>query len=298
MDLQFGVDLSTSAAPGADPVRDARRREELGFDFLTVSDHLHGAHPTFETWTLLTWAAAHTQHIGLLTNVLGLPYRPPPVVAKMAETLDRLSRGRLTLGLGAGGSNDEAEGFGLEARSPGDKIAALREAIEIIRGVWAEDYFEYRGEHYHTGGANIVPKPRRHIPIWIGSYGSRAVQLTGRLADGWSPSLPYLPLDQAIEAGKVLRRAEAEAGRPPGSVTFNYNVPIRIGGKARDDRTVAGTPEEIVERLRRFVEAGFTSMSFWPIGDQDEQTARLADEILPALRSLPVEHPRERYHGR
>lgn len=288
MTLQFGVDLSTSAATGADPVRDARRREALGFDFLTVSDHLHGAHPTFETWTLLTWAAAHTERIGLVTNVLGLPYRPPAVVAKMAETLDRLSGGRLTLGLGAGGNDEEAEAFGLEVRSPGAKVAALREAVEIIRGVWSEDYFEYRGEHYQTGGANIVPKPRRSIPIWIGAYGPRALELTGRVADGWSPSLPYLPLDRAIEGMKIVRRAEAEAGREPGSVLFNYNMAVRVGGRARDDRMVAGTPEEIIERLRGFIEAGFTSLSFWPVGDQEEQTARLATEILPVLRAAPV----------
>jgi probable F420-dependent oxidoreductase len=283
--LQFGVDLSTSAAPGSDPVRDARRREELGFDFLTVSDHLHGTHPTYETWTLLTWAAAHTERIGLLTNVLGLPYRPPAVVAKMAESLDRLSGGRLTLGLGAGGNNEEAEGFGLEVRSPGEKIEALGEAIEVIRGAWTEDYFTYRGRYYHTGGANIVPKPKRRIPVWVGAYGPRGLEMTGRLADGWSPSLPYLPLERAVEAGKIIRRAEADAGREPGAVVFNYNMAIRIGGRARDDRTVAGTPEEIVERLRTFVEAGFISMSFWPIGDQDEQTARLATEIVPVLRA-------------
>lgn len=291
MDLQFGVDLSTSAAPGADPIRDARRREELGFDFLTVSDHLHGTHPTFETWTLLTWTAAHTERIGLLTNVLGLPYRPPPVVAKMAESLDRLSGGRLTVGLGAGGSNDEAEGFGLEVRSPGGKVAALGEAIEIIRGVWTQDSFAYTGDHFHTGGATIVPKPQRRIPIWVGSYGPRAVELTGRLADGWSPSLPYLPLDRAVEAGQIVRRAGAEVGREPGSVTFNYNIPIRIGGRARDDRTVAGTPDQIVEQLHTFITAGFTSMSFWPIGDAEEQTARLATEIVPALRSRWVSEP-------
>lgn len=287
VNLQFGVDLSTSAAPGADPVRDARRREELGFDFLTVSDHLHGTHPTYETWTVLTWAAAHTERIGLLTNVLAVPYRPPPVVAKMAESLDRLSGGRLTLGLGAGANNGEAEAFGLTLRDPGAKIDALRETIEIIRRLWREDRVTYSGTQFHTDGANIVPKPQRHIPISVGVYGPRAVALAGRLADGWSPSLPYLLLPQAIEAGKILRRAEAEAGREPGSVVFNYNMAIRIGGKAHDDRTVAGSVDEIIERLRTFINAGFTSMSFWPIGDQEEQTARLAVEVLPVLRALP-----------
>lgn len=288
MQLQFGVDLSTSAAPGSDPVRDARWREELGFDFLTVSDHLHGSHPTYETWTVLTWAAAHTERIGLLSNVLALPYRPPAVVAKMAESLDRLSGGRLTLGLGAGGPNGEAEAFGLATRTPGQKIEALGEAVEIIGRLWREDHVSFSGTHFHTEGANILPRPQRSIPIWLGVYGRRGLELTGRLADGWSPSLPYLSPDRAIEAMNIIRRAEVEAGREPGSVRFNYNMGIRIGGKARDERIVSGSVDEIVERLQSFIRAGFTSMSFWPLGDQDEQTGRLATEILPALRSSSI----------
>src|SRR5437868_1743533 len=99
MTVSIGVSLSTSAAPDADPVRDARRAEELGYDFLTVSDHPSGTHATYETWTVLTWVAAHTERIGLMTNVLGLPYREPVIVAKMAESLDRLSGDRFILGL-------------------------------------------------------------------------------------------------------------------------------------------------------------------------------------------------------
>jgi alkanesulfonate monooxygenase SsuD/methylene tetrahydromethanopterin reductase-like flavin-dependent oxidoreductase (luciferase family) len=80
-DVRFGIALSTSAAPGADPAREGRAIEDLGFDLLSVSDHLTGTHPTFETWTVLAWAAAATSRVRLATTVLGLPYRHPPVVA-------------------------------------------------------------------------------------------------------------------------------------------------------------------------------------------------------------------------
>src|SRR5436305_3673109 len=223
--LSFGTSLSTSAARGADPVGDARRAEALGFDFLTVSDHLHGTHPTFETWTVLTWAAAHTERIGLVTNVLGLPYRHPSVVAKMAESLDRLSGGRLTLGLGAGGNNQEAAGFGLVQRSPREKIDALREAVELIRTFWREETVTYQGAHFQADEGRIEPKPQRSIPIWLGTYGPRGIELTGRLANGWTPSLPYLPLPRAIEMRKRLRAAAEAAGRSPDNVVCNYNVP-------------------------------------------------------------------------
>ena len=135
--LRFGVSINQSAAPEAGPVREAQRAEELGFDFVSVTDHLHGTRPTHETWTLLTWLAASTSRIGLLTDVLGLPYRAPSVVAKMAASLDQLSGGRLTLGLGAGGSDEEFQGFGLPLRPPGGKIEALGEAIEVMRGAEA-----------------------------------------------------------------------------------------------------------------------------------------------------------------
>src|SRR5438309_7239705 len=89
--LLFGLNVSTSAAPGADPVADARAAEELGFDFVSANDHPCGTEPTHELWTMLTWIAAHTSRIGIATRVLGVPYRSPAVVAKMAATLDLLS---------------------------------------------------------------------------------------------------------------------------------------------------------------------------------------------------------------
>ncbi|MGH2651238.1 MAG: LLM class flavin-dependent oxidoreductase, partial [Actinomycetota bacterium] len=113
MDLRFGVTVIPSASDRSDPVGEARHAEELGFDLVTLWDHLYGTRPSYETWTLLTWMAASTSRISVGTNVLGLPYRNPVVIAKMAETLDRLSGGRLILGLGAGGNDAEFEAFGL-----------------------------------------------------------------------------------------------------------------------------------------------------------------------------------------
>src|SRR6266705_6891153 len=134
-DMLFGLGLSTSARPGTDPAADARRAEDLGFDFVSASDHPCGTHPTYETPTMLAFVAAATSRIRVATRVLGVPYRPPPMVAKMAETLDRLSGGRLILGLGGGYSDDEFRAFGLGTPTPRDKIDGLEEAIRIIRGL-------------------------------------------------------------------------------------------------------------------------------------------------------------------
>src|SRR5947207_13744300 len=190
-DLLFGLGLSTSARPGTDPAADARRAEDLGFDFVSASDHPCGSQPTYETWTMLSWIAARTSRIGVATRVLGVPYRPPAVVAKMAETLDRLSGGRLILGLGGGYSDDEFRAFGLGAFSPRDKVDGLEEAIRIARGLWSEREFTFSGRLYRTDRAELEPKPAHRIPIWLGTYGPRALALTGRLAEGWIPSLRF-----------------------------------------------------------------------------------------------------------
>src|SRR5919198_6664926 len=105
--IQFGLNISTTADQGADPVGDAKRAEELGFDFVSSSDHPGTSSPNYETWTMLSWIAASTSRIGIATRVLGVPFRPPALLAKMAATLDALSGGRLILGLGGGSGDDE-----------------------------------------------------------------------------------------------------------------------------------------------------------------------------------------------
>jgi alkanesulfonate monooxygenase SsuD/methylene tetrahydromethanopterin reductase-like flavin-dependent oxidoreductase (luciferase family) len=284
--LTFGISLSTSADPGMDPVQAARQVEDLGFDFLSVSDHPMGNHATFETWTLLTWVAAATSRIGLVPNVIGLAYRPPAMVAKMAETLDRLSRGRVTLGLG-GGANDAAIGaFGLPVLTPTQKIEALRDGTAVIRGLWSQSPFSYQGKVYRVENARIEPKAQRDIPIWFGTYGPKGLALTGRIADGWSPSLPYAPFPQVIQMREQVLRAAETAGRDPASITCNYNLGVLVDESARGtDRSMVGSPEAVAERLAEFVQGGFPSFNFWPLREEAEQRERLAKEVVPLLRS-------------
>lgn len=212
--LLFGLDVSTSAAPGTDPVADARQAEALGFDFVSSSDHPCGGHPSRETWTMLSWIAASTSRIKVATRVLGVPYRAPAMVAKMAETFDRLSRGRLILGLGGGYSDDEFRAFGLDVPSPEDKIAGLEEAVRIARGLWSERSLTFQGHIHHTEAAEIEPKPEHPIPIWLGTFGRRALHLTGRLADGWIPSLANATPEQIPAMPAHPRRCARGRPRP------------------------------------------------------------------------------------
>lgn len=282
MSLLVGAGLSQSAT--TDVVTDARWLEDHGFDFLTITDHLPGRRPSLETWTQLTWVAARTERILVGTNVLGLPYRSPSVLAKMAESLDRLSGGRLILGLGAGGSNEEFSSMGLSVRTPGEKVDALEEALTVIRGLWTEDTFTFEGSHYQVRGAQLEPKPERRIPIWLGTYGKRSVALTGRLADGWLPSMPFAPPERMGELRELLLRAAEDAGRDPSEITVAYNVSVQIGeGLRADERSVTGGPDEVASRLRDLVERlGLGAIGLWIRGA--EQRERFATEVLPALR--------------
>ncbi len=287
MELQFGLAVSPSAHPGADPVRDGVLAEELGFDFVSVSDHPCGVEPSFEAWTMLSWIAAATSRIRIATRVLGVPYRPPAMVAKMAESFHRLSGGRLILGLGGGYSDDEFRAFGLSVPSPRDKIRGLEEAIHIIRGVWSQPDFSYDGQLYHAERANIAPRPEHTIPIWLGTFGNQALAVTGRLADGWIPSHGFAPPEQATAMRGRVRRAAQEAGRDADAVTCAYHVELHLGEPANSEPgVIAGSAAEVAKQLTEFVELGFTTLSFALNGpDPADQARRLAHDVIPAVRA-------------
>jgi alkanesulfonate monooxygenase SsuD/methylene tetrahydromethanopterin reductase-like flavin-dependent oxidoreductase (luciferase family) len=287
--IMIGLSVSSAAVPGADPVAAARAAEDLGFDFVSASDHLHGRQPTYETWTMLSWIAAATSRIRVATRVLGVPYRPPAVVAKMAETFDRLSGGRLILGLGGGAVDEEFRAFGLPARSPRDKVDGLEEAIRIARGMWSRQGFTFEGRLYHTHGADLEPKPDRHIPIWLGTYGDRALALTGRLADGWIPSLGYAPPERVVAMRERVLAAAGAAGRDPDEITCAYNVGVRVDERAAAGpaSSVVGSAGAVTERLLGFCSLGFDALSLIPVGPgEQEQAERLGREVVPALREL------------
>jgi alkanesulfonate monooxygenase SsuD/methylene tetrahydromethanopterin reductase-like flavin-dependent oxidoreductase (luciferase family) len=283
--LRFGINVRPwRRTDGSDPVEAARHAEHLGFDLVTVSDHLHGRAPSSETWTLLTWIASRTERIAVAPIVLGLPYRPPPVLAKMAESLDRLSGGRLILGLGGGGSNAEFGAFGLDVRSPGEKVDAMEEAIHVLRGMWREGTFTFEGSHFRTREAQIEPKAERDIPIWLGSYGKRSLGVLGRLADGWIPSMPFLPPARAVEGWKTLRAAAEEAGRDPDEIVWAYNIGMDVGGTSDDDGTLSGPPEAVAEGLAKLIRMGVRFPIFWTRERPEEQRELLAAEVFPAVR--------------
>ncbi|MFC0625357.1 LLM class flavin-dependent oxidoreductase [Kribbella deserti] len=281
--ITFGLDVpATSFGPGpmVDPVRAAQRAEALGFDFVSASDHPSGTAPSFENWTMLTWMAAHTSRLTVMSRVLGVPFRNPGLVAKMAESLSRLSGGRFALGLGAGAADGELRAFGLPVPSARDKVDGLAEAIEITRGLWTEPALSYDGRVFRTAAAPLEPKPTYPIPIWVGTFGPRALALTGRLADGWIPSLGHAPPD-AIPAMRSRIAAAAEsAGRDISQIELGYLLDVRLG-KSDAEHVVSGTAEQIAERLIEFTRLGFTTFN---LKVRDDEADRVAADVIPLVR--------------
>ncbi len=284
--ISFGLGIPPSADPGSDPVQLARRAEELGFDFVSTSDHPSGTEPTYETWTMLSWLAAATSRIRIAPRVLGVPYRPPAMVAKMAETFDRMSGGRLILGLGGGYSDHEFRAFGLPVPTPREKVDGLEDAIKIARGLWSAESFSYVGKRFHTDAAELTPKPDHHIPIWLGTFGDRALALTGREADGWIPSLGSAPPEQAVVMRDKIRAAADQAGRDPDSLTYAYHVQVELDRELADQSVVSGSLDQIATRLAGFTKLGFTALSLTTTGPAIETIDRLATEVIPAVRAL------------
>jgi len=285
--LTFGLNIGAELEATADPARAAREAEDLGFDFVSVNDHPGNTDPVFETWTMLAWMAAATSRVKVASRVLGVPFRSPPLVAKMAETLQRLSGGRLILGLGGGSSDEEFRAFGLGVPSAKEKIDGLEDAIRIARGLWSERDVTYEGRRYRTERADLEPKPERPIPIWTGALGPRGLSITGRLADGWIPSLELAPPERASEMRDRILAAADKAGRDPEVITCCYNLDVRADADANEpEHVVAGSVDHVVELLTRFVAMGFTAFNVLPVGPgRHEQLELLAREVIPAVRA-------------
>jgi alkanesulfonate monooxygenase SsuD/methylene tetrahydromethanopterin reductase-like flavin-dependent oxidoreductase (luciferase family) len=279
-DVTFGYFLIPNAA---DPLLEvAREIEARGLDWIGIQDHPYQRR-FVDTWTLLGAAAAVTTRVGFFPDVANLPLRPPAMMAKAAASLDVLSGGRFELGLGAGNFWDAIAAYGGPRRQPRDALAALEEAMSVIRLVWSgERNLRFSGSHYRLAGAHSGPVPVHPIGIWLGVYGPRALQLAGRLADGWLPSLRG-DLTVLAEGSARLDEAASAAGRNPWDIrrVLNVNGQITDGPKLG---LLRGPVDQWVDELTDLaVGYGFDTFIFW--GEGDDQLSRFAEEVVPAVRS-------------
>ena len=288
--MWFGANLDPVRGAGAELVRLARRCEALDLDFVTIQDHPYQA-AFHDTWTLLTWLAASTERITFVPTVANLPLRPPAMLAKAAVSLDELSGGRLQLGVGAGAFWDAIVAMGGPRRSPKEAADALSEGLDVIRAMWSgERAVRVAGEHYAIKGVHPGPAPSPSLGVWVGVYGPRTLRITGEKADGWIPSLGFLPVDRLAEASRRIDDAAAHAGRDRDAVRKVYNLNGMI--HATTNGPFDGPADQWVDDIVGVVmSAGIAGVSFWPIADHEHQLDVYAAEVVPAVKAALASEP-------
>ena len=197
------------------------------FDSLWIADHFYGfefkTDPFLEAWTTLTWLAARYPNVQLCHHVLGQGYRPPALTAKMAATLQLLSGGRFTLGIGAGWRDDEYRAYGYEFPSATVRFEQLEEVITICRLMWTQDEPSFTGRHFRIDGASAPPLPDPVPRICIGSSGEKVgLPLVGRLADMWNGS--FRDDDVWKRRLGIVHAAAERAGRKPSDIEVTTTV--------------------------------------------------------------------------
>jgi len=275
-ELEFGTFVTPVNDPPQAAVARAQLSEQLGYDLVTFQDHPY--QPGFlDTWTLLSWAAARTSTIKLAGNVLNIPMRPAPVLARAAASLDLLSGGRLALGLGAGAFWDAMAAMGVPRRTAGESLDQLGEAIDVIRGIWAGDeraQLRYSGTYFQLDGAKRGPAPAHDVPIWVGGYKPKMLRLIGTKADGWLPSLAYLKPGDLGRGNDIIDAAAVAAGRDPREIRRLLNV-FEDPGKSAD--------QWIEELVALVLEDGIGTVILG--SDDPAELQRFAEEVVPGVRA-------------
>ena len=280
-ELEFGVFVTPDASRVDHLLGLVQLAEVSGLDLVTVQDHPYQRR-FLDTWTLLSVIGGRTSTIRLAPNVASLPLRPPVGLAKAAATLDLVTGGRVELGLGAGAFWDAIVAAGGVRRSPGEAVAALDEAVRLMKEFWAGGTLRFEGEHYRAVGLHAGPAPAHDIPIWVGAYKPRMLRLTGRLADGWIPSQGYADPTALAELGKVVDEAALAAGRDPAAVRRLYNV---NGSFGTGSGFLQGSPRDWAEQLAELTLE--TGTSGYILGTDDPDDVRtFADEVAPVVRAL------------
>ena len=286
--LRFGVMLEPAQDWGRQVLALADLAERAGLDLVSLADHPYWT-DRLDAMTLLTAIAARTSRVTLFPNLANLPLRPPLGLARAAATVDIVSGGRFELGLATGAQQlwEHIVADGGPARTAGESVAALDEAITIIRAAWAgSGEVAFKGEHYQLPGAVGGPRPAHDVGIWVGAYQRRMFQLIGRAADGWVPSSPALPPERFADANRLIDEAAVAAGRSPRDVIRLYNIEGTFAGAGAGAGAgfLQGPPRVWAEQLTELtLTQGVSAYILYRTGSADV-IRRFAAEVAPAVR--------------
>ncbi len=281
--------------------RFSARAENLEYSDLWVSDQVIGKLPILETTTLLAYVAALTSKIRIGTSVIVSNLRQPVQLAKSLSSLDNLSAGRLTVGLGLGTTTKAYPAFGLD---PEHRVSRFMEGVQIMKALWTQSAVDFGGTFAQLEGVTMEPKPvqRPHPPLWFGARVPDAMRRAIRYGDGW------MGAGSATNEGFLKEHAElqsilAEEGRDPATFAVSKRIYFAIdsdearamtrlrtwvgayyGNPDLADRwCIVGTAPVIAEQLFELVESGATHLMLNPVFDEMEHLEIIAEEIAPLI---------------
>ena len=279
----------------------SKRAESLGFESLWTQEAITGAVPILEPVTLLSYLAAITEKVRLGTSVIVAPLRNPIQLAKSLGSLDHMSRGRLTVGLGLGGNPNDIPPYGLSSEK---RVRRFTEIIDVMKALWTQPEAHFQGEFWQLDGLKMEPKPlqKPHPPIWLGARHINALRRAVRHGDGWmgAGSSDTASFVTAVDQTKMYLE---EADRDPGSFTISKRVYVAVDndedraegrlkewfGKRYGNADMAsqvsvwGSTAKVTEKLAKVTEAGAEMVLLNPAFDDMEHLDALAEEVIPNL---------------
>ena len=308
--MRYGFSLPTRGGCATPEALETivQRGEALGFHSVMIADHVvfpaaiaskypytvsgefPGGGDALEQLTLVAFVAGRTHRLRLVTSVMILPYRNPVLTAKMLATIDVLSNGRLTVGVGVGWLREEFEA--LAAPDFERRGAASDEYLRIFKTLWTESPASFAGEFYRFTDLRCLPRPvqKPHPPIWIGGHSAPALRRVARHGDGWHPvganaAVPLRPAELRDSLEQLFRLTEAE-GRDPAALTISFKAPVydvsavTLGGAER--RPFSGTRQQVADDIATYEKLGVSELVF------DFRSEHLADTLERMERFAPT----------
>jgi len=284
--VRLGPLSEGGAPPPFAAVREmAQHIEACGLDSIWLYDHLLYRWPgkptdgIWECWTALSALAERTTRVQLGTVVMCTPFRNPALLAKMAVTLDEVSGGRFTLGIGAGWHQPEFDAFGV----PFDhRVGRFEEALQIIAPLLREGRVNFRGQYYQAPDCEIIPRGPRPDgpPLLVAGKGSRMLRLTAQYADAWNTAWHTEP-ETAEARLQSIRATCEEVGRNPSSLALTVCITVAFPELAEKTPTtaIAGAPEALAQAFRGYARLGVSEI----IADVHPYTPAAFERFAQAL---------------
>jgi F420-dependent oxidoreductase-like protein len=296
--------------PWSEILATASYAEATGWDGVWIADHFMPnadgpfplETPTLEAGTLVAALAAAVPRVRIGTLVLGNTYRHPAVVANTAVTVDHVSGGRFTLGIGAGWQENEHAAYGIELPPVGARIDRFAEAAEVIHSLLRNERATFKGRYYEITDAISEPKPvQEPLPILVGGGGDRTLGIAARWADAWNT---WGQPDHIAERSAALTRACERVGRDPDLIARTAQALVFIADDGADADVIAkveglverapmpaigGTVEQLRDVVAGYAQAGLDELI---VPDRSlghgtaklERMDRFIDEVAPAFR--------------